>query len=484
MQQVDISKIKQTIKNEIFSRLYSVHGVLSVTLVGSFIDSDDLGGISDIDTIVVCKNLNGVIFKQCIEKIKSIDISKCGLEGYDLSINTSFGPLKFDEPKLAVIHLMVYDVLSHKKHVIASPFTCLDWERSETYRGTRLRSIFPVGFIQPRDFVEARRGFTDYLDDLKKGVISIREYELSRDSISESNRLHPIDERHKGEYAFHIVKNLVQNGLKLIYGENKLFPLQKLEHGVEILMEVEAPVHIKRFKYLSKLKKERSKVYPEWALSWVFKFIKDFQESFNKRWDNTQNIFFMRHAQTALNDGTFLGQGRDPGILKKGISSFRISKIRTVFCSPAKRGIETAKMFFPQIDINLDDRLKEINYASTEGMTFEALKQKHPEIIDEWSKGEDPHFPGGGENTSDVLSRLKNFLGDIIGEFKEDAVVMTHNVVLRCLIGEAHDIPQRDWHLLRIPYAEPLEFKIMEGRVIPNIRRSQLGKIFSDLIKL
>ncbi len=128
--------------------------------------------------------------------------------------------------------------------------------------------------------------------------------------------------------------------------------------------------------------------------------------------------------------------------------------------------------------------MKEINYASAEGMTFETLKIQHPKIIDEWSKGKDPHFPDGGENTSGVLSRLNNFLGEISGKIDGATVVMTHNVVLRCLIGEAHDIPQQEWHLLSIPHAEPLEFKIMAGRLISNIPRSQLGNIFTALGKV
>jgi ribonuclease H / adenosylcobalamin/alpha-ribazole phosphatase len=478
------SEIKKRIQDAIFSRLSSVSGVLSTTLVGSFIDRDDLAGISDIDTIVVCEKLNNVIFKQCNEQIKSIDMSACGLKGYQLKINTSFGPLKFDEQKLAVIHLMVYDIKGHRKHVIASPFTCLDWERSNAFKGISLRSIFPVGNLQPRDFIEARRGVGDYLTDLNKGVISIRDYEFSGDSVSEVKRVHPLDDRHRGEYAYHIVRNLVQNGLKLMNGENKLYSLEKLEQGLEILMESKASVHLNKFKEISKLKKERSTVYPEWTLSWVSTFIKDFQESVISRWGNAQKISFMRHAQTALNDGTFLGQGRDPGILHKGIPGFQENNIKTVYSSPAKRCVETAKLIFPQVTITKDNRLKEINYASAEGMTFETLKKQHPKIIDEWSKGEDPNFPDGGENTSGVFSRLNKFLGEISGKIEGETAVMTHNVVLRCLIGKSHSIPQQDWHLLSIPHAEPLEFKTMEGRLISNIPRSQLGNIFADLGKV
>ncbi len=477
-------KITQQIKDAIFSRLTSIPGVLSVTLVGSFVDRDDLAGISDIDTVVICENLNNIIFKQCTEQIKSIDISACGLNGYHLKINTSFGPLKFDEPKLAVIHLMVYDIEGHRKHVIASPFTCLDWERSETFTGKKLQTIFPVGSLQPRDFVEARRGLSNYIDDLKNGVISIRDYEFTDNIVSEAKRSHPLDDRHRGEYAYHIVRNLVLNGLKLMFGENKLYSSSELERGIEMLMDSKSSEHDEKFKQLSKLKNKRSIVYPEWTLSWVYKFVSDFQESFISRWKNAQTIYFIRHAQTVLNDGAFLGQGRDPGILNTEHPAFQGTEIKTVYCGPAKRCIETARMFFPQVTVTQDNRLQEINYASAEGLTFETLKELHPDILEAWSKGEDPNFPDGGENTSDVLFRLQNFIEELSENIDRATVVMTHSVVLRCLIGEAHAIPQHDWHLLTIPHAKPLEFKMLDGKLFSNIPRIQLGSIFAALGKV
>ena len=163
----------------------------------------------------------------------------------------------------------------------------------------------------------------------------------------------------------------------------------------------------------------------------------------------------MRHAQTIFNDGTFLGQGRDPGILKKEIPVIQDKNIKAIYSSPAKRCIETVNRIIPQVNFKEDNRLQEINYGSAEGMTFQILEKKHPEIINEWLKGEDPNFPNGGENISSVLLRLNSFLFELLKNIDGTTVVMTHNVVLRCLIGQAHNIPRQKWHLLSIPHAEP-----------------------------
>ena len=177
--------IKSKLSEKLFDNLSNIDGVLSITLVGSFVDQVGLGGISDIDIVVVCLSLSKSIFEACLEATKNIDLNSCGLTNYTLQVNPTFGPLKFDEPGLAVIHLMVYDLQGHRKHVLASPFTCLDWERSEIYQGKSLKELFPVGSLQYRDFLEVRRSLDNYLDDLDKKVISYREYNFEGNQAEE-----------------------------------------------------------------------------------------------------------------------------------------------------------------------------------------------------------------------------------------------------------------------------------------------------------
>ena len=477
-------EVKKNLQKAILSRLSSVPGVSSVTLVGSFNDRDDMTGISDIDTIVICDRLNLEIYNKCLEKAQSIPLEECGLKRFRLKSNTSFGPLKFDEPKLVVLHLMIYDTEGHRRHVIASPFTCLDWERSKCLVGKSLKDIFPVGRLQPRDFLEARRGLGNYLEDLRIGMISIRDYEFGKNRVSEVRRTHPLDARHRGEFAFHIVRNLVCNSMKLKYNENRFYQTQELEIGMDELFEGVSSKHIDNFRHLNRLKEQRSKVFPEWTLGWAEEFIADFQQAFLSRWRASRTIYFMRHAPTSLNDGTFLGQGRDPGILNDETISLNDIGIETIYSSPARRCIETAKVLIPELNPITEERLHEINYASAEGLTFEKLKELHPEIIQAWSNGEDPNFPDDGENISDVQSRLQNFIEELDEKKGGATVVVTHNVVLRCLIGKSHSIPQQDWYSLSIPHAEPLEFKILNGTLYSNINRNQLGKIFSGLINI
>ena len=64
-------KIKNSIKSEIFKKIFEVDEIISITLVGSFIDKEDLSGIGDIDTVVICNTLNKKIFDSCINSFKN-----------------------------------------------------------------------------------------------------------------------------------------------------------------------------------------------------------------------------------------------------------------------------------------------------------------------------------------------------------------------------------------------------------------------------
>ena len=58
--------VRQRLKKTIFKNLTSIANVLSVTFVGSFAESKDLSGISDIDTVVICDHLTEDVFNSCM----------------------------------------------------------------------------------------------------------------------------------------------------------------------------------------------------------------------------------------------------------------------------------------------------------------------------------------------------------------------------------------------------------------------------------
>lgn len=474
-----ISQTKNEIRKQLFEKLSKIDGILSTTLVGSFVDKKGLDGISDIDTIVVCKKLSKEIYFKCISVLEKINLEKCGLNGYKILINSTFGPLKFDREKLVVIHLMIYDIKGHKKHVISSPFTCYDWERSKDYIGLPLKSIYPVGNLQFRDFVEARRSTNNYLSDLNNKKITFREYTFNKERINEIKKSKFLDEKHKGEFGYHIVKNLISNYLKLINSKNKSFSNKNICSKIIKLFPSDGIAKSNKFKELHTLKKKRSLEYPEETIDWAVSFVNNFQEMIYRDIKHSKSIYFIRHFKSTLNDNSFLGVGRDPSIVKTNVKQ-KIDKDRSIiFSSPMKRCIETVNELFLNNEPLLDNRLLEFNYGLAEGLSYIDISKKFPKIKESWDLGEDPPFPNG-ESTQDVFLRLNSFMNYLKNETlleKDNIFVVTHNGVIRCLLGNLLNIEKKHWHRLEIPFGEPLEILFLNGNFHSNISRNKLSNI-------
>jgi broad specificity phosphatase PhoE len=454
--------------------------VKSVTLVGSFCSSPGVGGISDIDTIVVVDKLNKTNFDLIKEVAEmAADPALIGLPEHSLHINSSFGPLKFDTPNSIVLHLMIYDIEGHRKHVLESPFTCYDWERSAVYFGETLKEIYPVLKLQPSHFSNARRGLADYLKDIEKGSVGYRKYEFSDvGEVSEKKHEHVLDARHKGEYAYHIIYNLLLNFAKLIHGENLDWRLDELcsfwRDHLSITTE-----QIPEFIEIARRKREREEIFPETAIPLARDIIHEFTNKFENDWGSTnQSVYLVRHGPTDLNDGSFLGQGRNPPLTS--IPSPYKSDCATCFSSPLLRAMESAIAWFPDKEVVTDSRLLEIDYGKAEGLNVSDLARQFPSVIEGWNRGFDSPFPGG-ESSRDVLNRFLSFL-ESLSPIEGPIWAFTHNVVIRVAIGHLLSLPMQNWHRIPVEHLEPIELKRYRDRYYLNLNKNQRARITDQII--
>ncbi len=455
--------------------LQQVPGVLSVTFAGSFVEKSGLVGISDIDVVVVVESLTRNCFAACRAAVAAVSPSDLGLADHQLVLNDTFGPLKFDQPGMVVVHLMIYDTAGHRDHVLKSPFTCLDWERSPFNTGVSLRAVYPVLSLQPRQFFEARRSLVNYLDDITSGTISYRRYQFEGASRSEILERLPLDRRHQGEYAFHIVRNLVANYAKLILKENRRMP----EAALLGFWRQHLPGcadFIEWFAALSTIKHARGSNFPVDTPDRTREFLAAFARELEHSWiRRATRHLFVRHARTELNDGSFLGQRRDPSISVKPPPL--ATALRHLCVSPALRCRQTAAALAPTLTEKVDVRLHEIDYGCAEGLNLVTLAELHPEISVGWRKGKDPAFPGG-ENTAAVAARLSAFLDELPSE---PTLVVTHNVVLRCLIGIGLKLPLSYWHRIPVAHLESFEVLRLDGVNYLDLSSRQVADISDAL---
>ncbi|KAG1219209.1 hypothetical protein G6F35_007678 [Rhizopus arrhizus] len=142
-------------------------------------------------------------------------------------------------------------------------------------------------------------------------------------------------------------------------------------------------------------------------------------------------------AKDPMKDSDEEEEERDEGKrVKERAESISNSQF-TIWTSMLKRSMQTAESFDPdEYDIKQIRFLNEINSGSREGMTYEEIKQSHPQEFEARQKNKLFYrYPGmGGESYIDVIHRLQSMIIEL-ERMSQSCLIITHRVVLRILLG-------------------------------------------------
>jgi broad specificity phosphatase PhoE len=357
--------------------------------------------------------------------------------------------------------------------VVESPFTCFDWQRSTAYRKQPMAAIYPVFALQPHHFVSRRRSVREYLQDYRAGVLSHRELQCDAFGYQEQRRQQPMTVRCRHEFAYHILRFLMQNLLKLLLRHNQPPKDQHLVDEFLRLFPLDSDEVRRLYEELSAIKKSGDFSWPVPDLDRRLEsFATNFEAQFRRMFitEATRHIVF-RHAPTALNVDTgdnrrFVGRSNpeispvDDVHLESLLNALSVHTPHAAFVSPLLRCQQTYELIAASLSLpepTVDNRLIEIDYGRCEGQTVSVARKNHPHLFAAWQHGEDPSFPGG-EGTDDVARRALGFVDDRLSAADGATITCTHNVVLRALLGNALAVPRRWWHRLQIPHLVPITF--------------------------
>ncbi|QEL20187.1 histidine phosphatase family protein [Limnoglobus roseus] len=463
----------EPLKAEILDRLWAVADrhdfVRSVTVTGSFVDSPTLDGISDIDCVVVVDHLHEARYQRLVAEFDDALRGVLAGHGYDFRVNPTLGPLKFNGPKLAVLHLMLYSDEARVRHARQSPFTCLDWQRSKVHRKLSLAEVYPVFGLQPRHFLGARRGIQDYLGDLRAGTVSYRELVCTADGYAEKKLGKPMTVRDRHEFAYHVMRFLMGNLLKLLTRTNTTPDNEAILAEYFRRFPDGAETFVPFFRTLAAKKKRIDFDEPVADLeSTLEAFAAALESQFRRVFHETSTRHVVvRHAPTKLNAGVgdaviFQGRSDSPVMPIRAADMVEATRVVSelnpawVYTSPATRARQTAAALTDG-PLILDDRLQEIDYGGLEGLTVAQARSRFPEVFRGWADKQDPQLPDG-ESVADVSARVQAFARDVWGSARGATLTCTHNVVIRCLVGQTLGVSAEEWHRLRVPHVAPITF--------------------------
>lgn len=459
--------------------------IVSGNLVGSFSKNQGIDSLNDIDIVLIADELKKEKFNKIIEEFRILQKEIESKYGYKVVINNTLGPLKFNKDNI-VFHLMLYDINSHIRHCLNSPFTCYDWQLSKIFFKQPMSDIFKVRFIQPANFLGSRRSVKEYLEEISSNKLSYREYKLEGEKIIEEKKFKTMDSRDRIEFSFHILRFLMVNLLKLYYKENQDFGLKETIKYYFKIFPKNKKIHGYFFKNLSKLKEKRIFNEPLNLIKKTENFIIDFENQFRNYFlKDSREVYFIRHMRTKTQKNQFIGQKYEPETVLPNKESIQRNKellkdSDKIISSPSKRCIRTLGLLSIK-QPHIDRRIAEIDYGNVDGKDLEYLKSNYPKIVQAWEFGEDPRFPNG-ENYNMVLDRIYSFLDDLKKSNSKKITVCTHNVVLRILIGIYLRIPKKYWYKLNIPNFEPIKFQLTKDNIFYiELSDNQIMEILKNL---
>lgn len=162
-------------------------------------------------------------------------------------------------------------------------------------------------------------------------------------------------------------------------------------------------------------------------------------------------LHLVRHGKTSANsEGRYIGGKTDEQLSREGIAELKslyekggYPRVPLVFSSPMERCLQTAKILFPNREIETVENLREYNFGDFENKTAAELDGR-PDFA-AWASGQMPS-PPNGESSKDFVARTALGLNEMIRIMMEkeeyEAAAVMHGGSIMMLLA-ACGLPQQ-----------------------------------------
>ena len=161
----------------------------------------------------------------------------------------------------------------------------------------------------------------------------------------------------------------------------------------------------------------------------------------------------MRHGQTDWNV-----ERRIQGQLNSQLTDYGREQARSLgarlrgehfdryYSSTSDRAKETAQLVFPEADVELDERLRELSYGVLEGKTYAEFSPEEREMRDWVSKDPFGRAVPKGETWNDLMLRVATWIGTLPKTGR--VVAVTHGGTIRAAVYALTARPRAyEWNL-------------------------------------
>ena len=153
-------------------------------------------------------------------------------------------------------------------------------------------------------------------------------------------------------------------------------------------------------------------------------------------------LILIRHGETDYNLQNRYCGFSNPCLNDKGISqsrslAMRLSdyKIDRVYSSDLKRALQSAKIIFKNYHIEEMADFREMNFGIFEGLKYEEIIKKYPEIYQEWIDNPMCTRVPEGEGLKELTRRVIEQVDRIISQYKDKTIaIVTHGGPIRKIL--------------------------------------------------
>ena len=147
-------------------------------------------------------------------------------------------------------------------------------------------------------------------------------------------------------------------------------------------------------------------------------------------------------------------------------SLVRFRKPDRCYCSPLVRARQTADVICETTDLQLqvDDDLREVDFGRWECKTFEEIAADAPEAVNRWAASSEEFTFPGGESVAGFLCRIHRAAHRLAEDCAEVVLAVTHAGVIRGMICHLLGLPPRDYLLFDIRHAACTTIALADGK--------------------
>lgn len=167
-------------------------------------------------------------------------------------------------------------------------------------------------------------------------------------------------------------------------------------------------------------------------------------------------VLLVRHGRTAWNaTGRFLGRTDVPldevgRAQAAGLGARWRPRVTAVWCSPARRALETAGHLG---DPTVIPDLAEVAHGALEGLTLAEGVAGFPDVFRAWDADPTRMRLPGGESLGDARDRAARVLDGLRDGPPGLVAVVSHQLTLASLLATLEGAPLRDWRRYALPPA-------------------------------